>query len=208
MNLIDVVERLFDQYGYYVLLIGLPLDFIALPIPPGNSTLTYTGYLVYLGLLEWLPAYLLALTGACLGVTITYAIGYRFGSPLVDRFGRWLFIHPEFLEKTRKRYDRYGDKLLLFVFFVPGVRQFIGYFIGIIRLPYRTVATYAYGGTALWVTTFFFIGFIFGEQWKQVFNIVEKSLTRTLILIGIVFVLYQLAKWILRRIRKSQQNRE
>lgn len=81
MNLIDVVERLFDQYGYYVLLIGLPLDFIALPIPPGNSTLTYTGYLVYLGLLEWLPAYLLALTGACLGVTITYAIGYRFGSP-------------------------------------------------------------------------------------------------------------------------------
>lgn len=208
MNLIDVVERLFDQYGYYVFLIGLPLDFIALPIPPGNSTLTYTGYLVYLGLLEWLPAYLLALTGACLGVTITYAIGYRFGSPLVDRFGKWLSIHPDFLEKTRQRYDKYGDKLLFFVFFVPGVRQFIGYFIGIIRLPYRTVATYAYGGTALWVTVFFLIGYLFGEQWKQVFNMVEKSLTRTLILIGIVFVLYQLVRWILRRIRRAQQNRE
>lgn len=97
---------------------------------------------------------------------------------------------------------------MLFVFFVPGVRQFIGYFIGIIRLPYRTVATYAYGGTALWVTVFFLIGYLFGEQWKQVFNMVEKSLTRTLILIGIVFVLYQLVRWILRRIRRAQQNRE
>ncbi|MCM3785875.1 DedA family protein [Neobacillus mesonae] len=208
MNFIDVVERLFDQYGYYVLLIGLPLDFIALPIPPGNSTLTYTGYLVYLGLLEWLPAYLLALTGAVLGVTITYGIGYRFGSPLIDRFGKWLSIRPDFLEKTRRRYDKYGDKLLLFVFFVPGIRQFIGYFIGIIRLPYRTVATYAYGGTALWVTVFFSIGFVFGEQWKQVFDIIEKSLTRTFIVIGIVFVMYLLVKWAIRRIRRSQQKRE
>lgn len=39
MNLIDVVERLFDQYGYYVLLIGLPLDFIALPIPLATARL-------------------------------------------------------------------------------------------------------------------------------------------------------------------------
>lgn len=204
MNLIDVVERLFDQYGYYVLLIGLPLDFIALPIPPGNSTLTYTGYLVYLGLLHWLPAYLFAMAGAILGVTITYSIGYRFGTPLVDRFGKWLSIHPEFLEKTRKRYDKYGDKLLLYVFFVPGVRQFIGYFIGIIRLPYRTVATYAYAGTAIWVTVFFSIGYVFGEQWKQVFQIVERSLTRTLILLGVVFVLYQLIRWVIRRSRKRK----
>lgn len=204
MNLIDVVERLFDQYGYYVLLIGLPLDFIALPIPPGNSTLTYTGYLVYLGLLYWLPAYLFALAGAILGVTITYSLGYRFGTPLVDRFGKWLSIHPEFLEKTRRRYDKYGDKLLLYVFFIPGVRQFIGYFIGIIRLPYRTVVTYAYAGTALWVTVFFSIGYVFGEQWKQVFQIVERSLTRTIILLGVVFVLYQLIRWIIRRSLKRK----
>lgn len=204
MNLIDVVERLFDQYGYYVLLIGLPLDFIALPIPPGNSTLTYTGYLVYLGLLKALPAYLFALTGAILGVTITYKIGYRFGTPLVDRFGKWLSIHPEFLEKTRRRYDKYGDKLLLYVFFVPGVRQFIGYFIGIIRLPYRTVMTYAYAGTAIWVTVFFLIGYVFGEQWKQVFEIVERSLTRTFIFLGILFVLYHLIRWLIRRLQKRK----
>lgn len=43
----EMIERLFAQYGYLVLLIGLPMELIALPIPPGNSTLAYTGYLSY-----------------------------------------------------------------------------------------------------------------------------------------------------------------
>jgi membrane protein DedA with SNARE-associated domain len=63
---------MFAQYGYFVLLIGLPLDFIALPIPPGNSTLAYTGYLTYKNELNMLPAVFSALTGALMGVTITY----------------------------------------------------------------------------------------------------------------------------------------
>ncbi|SEI55023.1 hypothetical protein [Paenibacillus polymyxa] len=45
MDLIGVVEQLFHEYGYLVLLIGLPLDFMALPVPWGNSTLTHTGFL-------------------------------------------------------------------------------------------------------------------------------------------------------------------
>ena len=56
MNLFELVERLFEQYGYLVLLIGLPLDFIALPIPPGNTTLTYTGFLTYKGVIDMIPA--------------------------------------------------------------------------------------------------------------------------------------------------------
>lgn len=60
MNLFEVVERLFEQYGYMVLLIGLPLDFIALPIPPGNSTLTYTGFLAYKEVISFAPALLFA----------------------------------------------------------------------------------------------------------------------------------------------------
>lgn len=31
MDLIGVVEQLFHEYGYLILLIGLPLDFMALP---------------------------------------------------------------------------------------------------------------------------------------------------------------------------------
>jgi membrane protein DedA with SNARE-associated domain len=177
MNLIEVVERLFEQFGYFVLLIGLPLDFIALPIPPGNSTLTYTGYLSYRGVLEAFPAIALAITGAIVGVTLTYYLGYKFGMPLFERYGKYVFLKPTIVKRTQYYYEKYGDKLLLIVFLIPGIRQFVGYFIGIIRVPMRNVMIYAYTGTCIWVLLFFGIGYLFGEQWHQVFNLIEKYLT-------------------------------
>lgn len=117
MNLIEVVKQLFEQYGYLVLLIGLPLDFIALPIPPGNSTLTYTGYLSYLGVLEVLPAIAMAMAGAITGVTITYYLGYKLGMPIIERYGRYISLKPSIVEKTQRYYDKYGDKLLLILFY-------------------------------------------------------------------------------------------
>ena len=113
MNLFEVVEQLFDKFGYFVLLFGLPLDFIALPIPPGNSTLTYTGYLSYKGVLNWIPALVMAFAGAILGVTITYSLGYKLGMPLVERYGKFLSLNSSSLDKTRNYYDKFGNKLLL-----------------------------------------------------------------------------------------------
>lgn len=174
MQVFEVVENLFAQYGYLVLLIGLPLDIIVLPIPPGNSTLTYTGYLSHKGILMTLPALSMAFAGACIGFTITYTIGYKIGNPLIERYGKWLMLKPEYLKKTRLYYDRYGDKLLFIGFFIPGLRQFIGYFLGIIRVPFHKLLLYAYPGIALWVSGFFGIGYFFADEWQRVFHLIEK----------------------------------
>ncbi|MGG4102410.1 DedA family protein [Paenibacillus lautus] len=188
MNLFELVEQLFEQYGYLVLLIGLPLDFIALPIPPGNSTLTYTGFLTYKGIIDMVPAVGSAFMGAAMGLTITYILGYKLGMPLIERYGKWLFIKPSLVEKTQAYYNKYGNKLLIICFFIPGVRQFIGYFIGMIRVPYRTVWLYGYTGVASWVLVFFSIGFIFGEQWQYILNVVEHYLKVIFICLGSSFL--------------------
>ncbi|MRG29511.1 DedA family protein [Laceyella tengchongensis] len=195
MKFMELIEQLFADYGYWVLLIGLPLDAIALPIPPGNTTLTYTGFLSFKGVLSWLPAIGAAYAGAVLGMTATYALGYKLGAPLVERYGKWLLIKPESLEKTRQSYRKYGNKLLLISYFVPGIRQFIGYFVGIIRVPYRTFALYAYPGALMWVMAFFAIGYVFGEQWEEVFLLVEKYLKYLFIVLGIAVVVFALVKW-------------
>lgn len=195
MKLLEIVEQLFADYGYLVLLIGLPLDAIALPIPPGNTTLTYTGYLSYKGVLHWLPAAVSAYAGAIIGMTVTYWIGYKFGQPLIDRYGHRLLLKPVHMEKTKKAYEKYGNKLLMFSFFMPGFRQFIGYATGIIRIPYRTFALYAYTGAALWVIVFTGIGFVFGDQWKAVLIWVEQSLKYLTIGLIIVLTIFLIVKW-------------
>jgi membrane protein DedA with SNARE-associated domain len=195
MKFLGVVEQLFAQYGYLVLLIGLPLDAIALPVPPGNTTLTYSGYLSYKGVLELIPAMTAAFTGSVLGMTFTYYMGHKLGVPLIERYGKWIFLKSVHIEKTRKYYEKYGNKLLLFSYLIPGVRQFIGYFVGIIRIPYRTFALYAYIGSALWVSVFFGIGYIFGDQWQFIFMWVVKLLNFSLIGLCFALVVFLLFKW-------------
>ncbi len=195
MKLLEIVEQLFAHYGYLVLIIGLPLDAIALPIPPGNTTLTYTGYLSYKGVLDWLPAMASAYAGAVIGITITYWAGYKLGMPLIERYGKWLFLKPEKVKKTGESYRKYGDKLLLISFFLPGVRQFIGYFSGIIRIPFRTFALYAYTGAGLWVVGFFGIGYVFGAQWQRVLALVERDLKYVLIALCGALLTVLLLKW-------------
>lgn len=196
--MVDVVawiERVFEQYGYLVLLLGLPLDFIALPLPPGQTTLAYTGYLAYKGTLGLLPALASALAGTLLGVTTTYAIGYRLGAPALARVGRRLGVTPALLERTRRYFDKYGTKALLVSFFVPGVRQVAGYFAGTLRLPVRVFALYAYTGAIVWVNAFVFLGYAFGDRWRTIFAWVEKGLLYAAVGAAAVLIAILLIRW-------------
>jgi membrane protein DedA with SNARE-associated domain len=206
MNALDFVEQLFEHYGYLLLLFGLPLDFIALPLPPGNSTLAYAGYLASTGKLFPWPAFGAALAGALIGVTVTYAIGYRLGEPLLLRYGKYFLLKPTILEKVRRLYGKHGNKALLILFFVPGVRQFVGYFIGVIRVPFRTVVLYAFPGVTLWVLFFFGIGYRFGGQWEVLLQTAERYLGILSVCAGALLIVYFLWKRLGRSVGKCKEN--
>lgn len=194
----DWIETMLSQYGYLVLLVGLPLDFIALPIPPAQTTITLTGYLSYTGMMTGWLGLLSAYIGSVAGITITYGIGYAAGSALLTRFGPKIGLSEERMEKIRGTYHKYGNKMLFINFFIPGVRQVTGYVVGIMHIPFRTFALYAYPGAAVWVLAFFGIGYIFGEQWQIVFEWVERFIHYILIAAAVL-----LAVWLLVRRRKG-----
>lgn len=97
--------------------------------------------------------------------------------------------------------------MLLISFFVPGVRQFFGYFVGIIRIPFRTFALYAYTGAALWVAAFVSIGFVFGEQWQVAIDLVEKYLKYFFMGLGALVVLLAYMKWRRWRLKVAKLSR-
>ena len=194
------LAELFKQYGYMLLLLGLPLDFIALPIPPAQTTITLAGYMSYVGEVYWWLAWPSAFAGSIIGFTCTYGIGYAAGAKLLDRFGERIGITKERLEKTRNTYEKHGNKLLFINFFIPGLRQFTGYSVGILRIPYRTFALYAYPGAALWTGTFFAIGYFFGEQWEIVFAFVERFI-KIIVILAVVVLAAVLA---VRRLRRRK----
>lgn len=176
MDVFASVEQLLGRYGYWVLLFGLPLDAIASPVPPGNTTLTFAGYLAYKHVLDVWAALLFAYVGALIGITATYWIGRKAGRPLLARYGKWLWLKPGAVARMERVYGRHGHQALLFSFFIPGIRQFAGYFAGMLQVPFRSFALYAYIGAFLWVTLFVGLGYVFGEQWQAVFALAGRHI--------------------------------
>ncbi|AHV95522.1 MULTISPECIES: DedA family protein [Paenibacillus] len=172
MEMLKWIQELFAQYGYSVLFFGLLLEFIALPFP-GETTMAFAGYLSYTGRLDFILLIIVAFFGTTVGMTITYFIGVKAGLPFIQRYGRWFLFSPAKLEKTQRWFERYGSILISIGYFIPGVRHFTGYFSGIIALPFRKFALYAYGGALFWVILFVGIGRVFGPQWTAVFHLFE-----------------------------------
>src|SRR5438270_7822033 len=87
------------QYGYLAIFFLLVFGIVGLPVPD-ETLLTFTGYLVFTGHLLPLPAFLSALCGSACGITISYILGRTFGLQLIHRYGRYLRITEEHVNKA------------------------------------------------------------------------------------------------------------
>ncbi|OIK09944.1 hypothetical protein BIV60_22635 [Bacillus sp. MUM 116] len=176
-----------DQFGYIVLFVALLLELIAVPLP-GELLMCYSGFLVYQGHLNWWLSIVVAGVGACIGMTISYWVGYKLGTPFFDKYGHRFHMGKDRIENISSWFNKYGNKLLILAYFIPGVRHITGYFSGITKLPFRTYAGFAYTGAFLWVAVFITIGKILGPQWELFHTLIKKYL-----LIGIVVAVCILA---------------
>ncbi|WP_152396519.1 DedA family protein [Paenibacillus guangzhouensis] len=188
------IEQLFHDYGYFVLFFGLLLEFIALPFP-GETTMAYAGYLSYMGKLNWMILMIVAFLGTTIGMTITYFVGHAVGMPFIRKYGKWFLLSTAKIEKTEKWFGKYGNGLIFIGYFIPGVRHFTGYFAGIIRLPFRKFAIYAYTGALFWVIVFIWLGKFFGPQWNRVFRLVEHNAVYVVIGVIVLLVIFLVIKY-------------
>ncbi|MCU4774995.1 DedA family protein [Bacillus wiedmannii] len=179
------IHELFQQYGYYVVVVGLLLEYIALPFP-GEPTLVYAGYLAYTGDLNLLILIILSFIGTSVGMMIQYFLGNKLGMPFVQKYGKYVFLTKRKMDLTRMWFDKYGYFLIFIALFIPGVRHFTGYFAGIINLPFRRFAITVYTGTLFWVSFFLIGGYRFGGNLHDIFGMMGQH--RGKIIFGVILI--------------------
>src|SRR6266567_2683703 len=87
------------QYGYLAIFSLLMFGIVGLPVPD-ETLLTFTGYLLFKGHLSPIPAFATALAGSVCGITLSYTLGRVFGIKLIHRYGRYLRIREEHIDKA------------------------------------------------------------------------------------------------------------
>lgn len=179
------IHELFQQYGYYVVLVGLLLEYIALPFP-GEPILAYAGFLSHQGDLSLPILIMLSFIGTSVGMTFQYFVGNKLGMPFIQKYGKYVFLTPQKINLTKMWFDKYGYFLIFIAFFIPGVRHFTGYFAGIINLPFRRFAMTIYSGALFWVSFFLIGGYWLGKNLEEIFQILGQHIWK--ILFGIIII--------------------
>jgi membrane protein DedA with SNARE-associated domain len=183
------------HYGYVGIFGLLMLGIVGLPIPD-ETLLMFTGYLISKHELEPLPAFAAGFLGSICGITVSYALGRMLGLYLVTRLGHFLHIEPEALEQVRAWYERKGKYGLVISYFIPGIRHLAAYVAGSSRLSLPVFATFAYLGGLLWSGSFISIGYVLGDEWRQM----SVSLHRYLLIgAGVITVVIAIGFILMRR---------
>jgi membrane protein DedA with SNARE-associated domain len=155
------------QYGYLAIFGLMMFGIVGLPVPD-ETLLTFSGYLIYKGNFSPYLAFIAALLGSTCGITLSYGLGRTFGISLIHRYGRYIRVTEEHVNKAHAWFERVGHWGLTFGYFVPGVRHLTAYAAGMSEVPGHQFAVFAYAGAIIWVSTFLSLGYFLGERWQAV----------------------------------------
>jgi membrane protein DedA with SNARE-associated domain len=159
MQFLDMVM----SFGYFGIAIALMVEII-----PSEIVLSYGGFMVGLGHINFAGAVIAGTIGATIAQVILYWIGSWGGRPFLERYGKYLLIHRKHLDLSEKWFEKYGAGVVFFARFVPVIRQAISIPAGIAKMPLGRFIFYTVLATVPWCILFIYLGIKLGENWTQI----------------------------------------
>ena len=136
--------------------------------------------------------------GNLAGALLAYAVGRAGGRPLLERYGRYLLIRREHLDRTEAFFARRGDLAVLIGRMLPVVRTFISLPAGIAEMPLGRFSLYTLVGSLPWTFALAAIGYAVAANWDTV----ASGFTYASIVI-VVAVVAMAGWWLKHRVRQQ-----
>ena len=141
-----------ENWGYLgvIVLMAMESSIIPVPsevvIPPAAILAASTGRMSLLGVI------IAGTFGSWLGSAITYWVSLLVGRPVVEKWGKYVFIPPAKLERAERFRHRYESGGIFFARLLPVIRHLISIPAGIIRMNFGKFSILTIVGAALWCT--------------------------------------------------------
>jgi membrane protein DedA with SNARE-associated domain len=134
--------------------------------------------------------------GNLAGSWIAYGVGRVGGRPFAERWGRWVLIRPDDIDRAEVWFDRHGEATVFFARLIPLIRSFISLPAGIAEMQFGRFTLFTVLGLLPWVCGLAAAGYALGTQWDTV---VKYFLPITIA--AAVVVVSTVAWWVVRRLR-------
>ncbi|MEO6536302.1 MAG: DedA family protein [Candidatus Paceibacterota bacterium] len=173
----------FAKYG--LLLVAAILE--------GPIVFFLAGVLIHVGVLSLVPAFISLMIGDLVGDTIYYVIGYRYGHVFIRKFGKYVNVTEDNVEKVTTIFKKHDTKILMLSKLTNGFGLSLAVLItaGMTRLRFTTFLFYNALGELVWAGLLISAGYFFGEWYTQV----DTWVGRIGILFGIGVVVVLFIQW-------------
>ncbi len=189
-RLIQLLSTLLSGWAGYAALAGIVFSETGLLVGlflPGDSLLFTVGVVCGAGHLNLVLVNVILALAAMTGDSTGYWLGRKTGPKIFSRPDS-RFFKQEYITRTKRFYERYGGKTIIYARFVPIVRTFAAFVAGVGQMPYLRFLPFSICGAIGWVFFMTMLGYQLGKNQfvhryfdKVILTIIFVSLLPTII---------------------------
>ena len=188
-----------NHYGLWAVLLFVLIEDFGIPVP-GETILIAASVYAGAGRINVVAVAAVGFVAAVIGDNIGFALGHFGGRALALRWGRYVFLTEERLDKAAAFFDRHGAWIITVARFIEGLRQANGIVAGISGMHWLRFLVFNALGAALWVGTWVSVGYLAGSHIDSIYGYITRYSYYALIVAGLVVVAL-IARHLLRRRR-------
>ena len=201
------LEPTLNHYGYLAVAGLVLIEDFGVPVP-GETVLILGAVYAGTGRLNVALVGVLGFIGAVTGDNIGFAIGHFGGRRLVERYGRYIFLTPERIDRATGFFERRGGWIIMVARFIEGLRQANGIIAGTTGMHWARFLAFNAIGAALWVAVWTTIGYFSGNHINSIYNTATRYSTYLAIAVGVLLVAYIAHRVWRRRTGRDASSRE
>lgn len=184
--LFATISAFLSTGGYVAVFVLTFFDSTVLPLP-NETFMPFVGGLIESGRFSFWGVLFLGSSGAVLGSLTSYAIGYYGAEPFVKKFGKYIRLKQNDLNKTHEFFMKYGERVILISRFIPVVRQFSSIPAGAAKMNIWKFCLYTAVGSTLWNGLILALGYFVGAN-SEVLKNYTSWLDKIILLIFIMAI--------------------
>nr|WP_068778346.1 DedA family protein [Paenibacillus sp. GM2] len=189
-NLVGTLLDWVQQLGYFGIMLGLMIEII-----PSEIVLAYGGYLVHTGRINFIGAVVFGVVGGVIAQLFIYWIGRYGGRPILEKYGKYIFIHKKHIDVAENWFLKYGPGVIFSARFIPVARHAISIPAGMAKMPIGKFISLTTLAVIPWSILFVYLGMLLGDQWKHVDEKAGPYVVPILLVALALLIVYVLIKW-------------
>ncbi|HBS78220.1 MULTISPECIES: DedA family protein [Stutzerimonas stutzeri subgroup] len=192
----DKIVEIVSAFGYIGVFLLMLLENIFPPIP-SELIMPLAGFVAARGDLNFIAVILVGTAGSVVGALPWYYAGAKLGQARMKRFaerwGHWLTLSPEDVDKASEWFDRHGKGAVFFGRLIPAVRTLISVPAGIAGMSMTKFLIYSTLGSLIWTALLALAGYLLESQYEKVSEYMNPISTGVVVLM-VLYYLYRLIR--------------